>query len=143
MSKEIADRGNSFVVSSLNRAFGGVETEVLRVSGGGLNPLTGNQENLGDLRITNPPGAKTIINGGTALAGNPFIFAVISGLAAAGAQTFAGTVVGDKVVLVYDITDGTAPTNVWENSVSVAGQLQQTSASNLSAKSYLVMIAHQ
>jgi hypothetical protein len=59
---------------------------------------------------------------------------VANGSNGAGAVTVVGTLVGDHVELVLNLTDATDATASFESTVSVAGQVQQTSVSNLSAK---------
>jgi hypothetical protein len=53
----------------------------------------------------------------------------------------AGTLVGDTVELVFDITDGTDATADFESTVSVAGQVQQTTA--LASKACLFFVNPQ
>lgn len=60
----------------------------------------------------------------------------------AGAVTIAGALVGDHVeaVIKSDFTDATAS---FETTVTVAGQVQQTSASNLSGSTFLFLVQPQ
>lgn len=59
-----------------------------------------------------------------------------------GAVTLAGTLVGDTVELVVDLTDsGTDVTADFESTISVAGQIQQTAA--LSSKACLFFVNPQ
>src|SRR5579884_2631050 len=51
----------------------------------------------------------------------------------AGAVTVAGVLIGDAVEFVYNVTTPGDVTSSFESTVSVNGQVQQTSASNLSA----------
>lgn len=57
----------------------------------------------------------------------------------AGALTLAGTRVGDKVRSVTNLAGGDA-TASFESTITVAGQIQQSAASDLSAVSYLFVI---
>lgn len=57
----------------------------------------------------------------------------------AGAITLAGTLVGDRVRKVVH-EDGTDASASFESTITVAGQLQQSSASDLSAQKYIVFI---
>lgn len=59
---------------------------------------------------------------------------VANGNNGAGAVTVTGTKVGDNVELVLDLTDSTDVTSSFEATVTVAGQVQQSAATNLSAK---------
>lgn len=65
-----------------------------------------------------------------------------AGAAAAGAVTIAGALVGDHVeaVIKSDFTDATSS---FETIVTVAGQVQQTSASNLSGSTFLFFVQPQ
>jgi hypothetical protein len=58
----------------------------------------------------------------------------------AGAVIFAGLLVGDLPFLVLDLTDLTDVTSSFEAAISVAGQIQQTAATNLSAKTLLILV---
>lgn len=60
-----------------------------------------------------------------------------------GPVTFAGAAVGDIVALVLDLTDLTDVTADFEATISVAGQIQQTNAANLSAKTCLFLLQRQ
>jgi len=60
----------------------------------------------------------------------------------AGAITVAGAVVGDNVEFVMGPTNADASAS-FETTVSVAGQVQQTSASNLSANQYVFFVQPQ
>jgi hypothetical protein len=61
----------------------------------------------------------------------------------AGAVTVTGTEVGDNVELVLDLTDATDVTSSFETTVSIAGQVQQTSATNLSGKTCVFFVQPQ
>jgi hypothetical protein len=58
----------------------------------------------------------------------------------AGALTLAGTKVGDKVVLAYNLTDLTDSAAGFEATITVAGQIQQSSATDFSAKKHLFCV---
>lgn len=67
----------------------------------------------------------------------------ITGAAAAGAITLTGTQVGDVVLSIKNFTDGVDVTNdgtTFERVITVAGQIQQASASDLSTKKYIVHV---
>lgn len=70
---------------------------------------------------------------------SPTLFSAFTGAAAAGACTLAGAVVGQRVLGVVQ-TNGTVASSSFEGVITVAGQIQQTSASNLSANTYLVIL---
>lgn len=61
----------------------------------------------------------------------------------AGGVIVPGAVVGDKVGAVYRITDGTSQAASFETTVTVANQVQQSSASNLSAMEFDICIEPQ
>jgi hypothetical protein len=69
---------------------------------------------------------------------------IIGGIAAgsngAGAVTVAGAVVGDVVIMVTNLTTPGVASASFEATVSVAGQVQQTSASNLSGSTYQFLL---
>jgi hypothetical protein len=69
--------------------------------------------------------------------------AVFTGLNGAGAVTLTGAKVGDKVVLLVNLTDATDGSGSFEATVTVADQLQQSSGSNLSAKKFAVLLLSQ
>lgn len=63
--------------------------------------------------------------------------AVAAGSNGAGPITAAGFAVGDRVVSAVNLTDGTNDAANFESVITVAGQIQQSSATNLSAKKYI------
>lgn len=69
-------------------------------------------------------------------------FITVDGRNGAGAITATGAVVGDVVVGVAGLTAGAlgAATASFESAITVADQVQQSSASNLSANDYLVVL---
>lgn len=73
----------------------------------------------------------------------PTMFIGFTGRNLAGAITLAGTKVGDINLGAYNFTDGTVPANdgtIFEATITVAGQIQQASATDLSAKKHLILI---
>lgn len=68
---------------------------------------------------------------------------VAAGAAAKGAITIAGTQVGDNVELVLNLSTPGDSSSSFETTVSVAGQVQQTSVSNLSGNTYLFCVQPQ
>lgn len=58
----------------------------------------------------------------------------------AGAITVTGAAVGDTVVGVCNTTDGGSGASAFETTVTVANQIQQSSASDLSTKKYTVVL---
>jgi hypothetical protein len=90
----------------------------------------------------------------SALPGGAYKKGLVTGAAAAGACTFTGAAVGDRVVAAFLIADesdnltkgeGTATTvpsaTIFESVITVVNQIQQTSASDLSDNKYFVELA--
>jgi hypothetical protein len=65
---------------------------------------------------------------------------VFTGAAAAGACTLTGAKVGDKVVSLVNLTDAADAKSSFEAIITVADQIQQSSASNLSSKKFHVLL---
>lgn len=66
-----------------------------------------------------------------------------TGVASAGAITLTGVKVGDIVKGVANATDGTNDSANFETVITVANQIQQTSASNLSTKKFVALVVAQ
>jgi hypothetical protein len=66
-----------------------------------------------------------------------------TGLNGAGAVTLTGTNTGDIVLGVGNVTDGSDATSSYESVITVAGQIQQSSASDLSSKKMMVHVSRQ
>lgn len=84
--------------------------------------------------------ATTPANVASMFAGLKFI--TVDGRNGAGAITATGAVVGDVVIGVAGVTAGAlgAATASFESAITVVNQIQQSSASNLSANDYLVVL---
>lgn len=80
---------------------------------------------------------------GSTRSGPNGIKAFAAGLTGKGGVTVAGAVVGDNVEWVLDLTTPGDGASNFETTVSVAGQVQQTSASNLSGKNYVFFVQPQ
>jgi hypothetical protein len=65
---------------------------------------------------------------------------VAAGRNAAGAVTATGFKVGDTVVSAVNLTDGTDDTANFEAAITVADQIQQSSAANLTTKKYIFQV---
>lgn len=92
------------------------------------------------------PGDVLVLDGvpiGSTRSGPNSLKVVATGLAAAGAITVAGTLVGDNVELVLDLTDATDITTSFEATVSIAGQVQQTTATDLHTKTLVFFVQPQ
>jgi hypothetical protein len=62
--------------------------------------------------------------------------ALVKGLASKGATPLPGVLVGDRVVDMRNAATTGSEASSFESTISIAGQIQQTSASNLSANEY-------
>lgn len=80
---------------------------------------------------------------GSTRSGPNAIKVVSAGVAAAGPVAIAGAVVGDNVEIVVCLNTPADASANFESTVSVAGQVQQTSGSNLSANTYLFCVQPQ
>jgi hypothetical protein len=80
---------------------------------------------------------------GSTRSGPNAIKAVAAGSDGAGPVTVAGAVVGDNVEMVINLSSPADASADFESTVSVAGQVQQTSASNLSASTFLFLVQPQ
>lgn len=76
----------------------------------------------------------------TKIASGAFRRYVFTGAAAAGACTLTGAKVGDVVVGVVNLTDVATATANFEATITVADQIQQSSASDLSEKKFDVIL---
>lgn len=76
---------------------------------------------------------------GPKLSSSAFKSAVFTGHNGTGAVTLTGTKVGDKVLMLVDLTDSTDGSASFEATITVNDQIQQTSASNLSAKTFTIL----
>lgn len=81
-----------------------------------------------------------VFDGVPVLSTRPDIVAVAVGSNGAGAITVAGAVVGDTVTAAVNLTTPAVASASFESTVSVAGQVQQTSASNLSGSTFLFLV---
>jgi len=63
----------------------------------------------------------------------------------AGACTATGLAIGDKVMSVVGLTDDVSGNQAdkFEATITVADQIQQSSATDLSTKDYLALVFHQ
>lgn len=72
--------------------------------------------------------------------GTKVVVLVAAGVAAAGPVTLTGAVVGDTVVGVVNLTDAATGVAAFETAITVANQIQQSSASNLTSKTYFFVL---
>lgn len=75
-----------------------------------------------------------------ARASNSLRFFMVTGNNGAGQCTATGTVVGDKVLAAMNLTDATDDNANFEATITVVDKIVQSSASNLSAKKFLVVV---
>lgn len=96
--------------------------------------------------ISAPPAGALVLDGvciASTRSGSNSLKVVAAALNGKGAVTVAGTQVGDNVELVLNLTGSTDLTSSFEATVSIAGQVQQTSASNLSGDTCLFFVQPQ
>jgi hypothetical protein len=141
MSKEKVQEGVPHHIVGESRNFnGGPETDMLKawISADGSTKTL----DLGDPVLKTPI---VNINGATALAGNPLVFKTFVGVAAAGPITFTGVKVGDLVAGVIDTTASPMVSGaaLFEAKVSVAGQIQQLTATDESTHTFIALVVKQ
>lgn len=73
---------------------------------------------------------------------SPRIMLAFTGKNGSGACTLTGSAVGDVVLGIVNITDGTTATSSFESTITVVNQIQQSSASDLSTKKFAVLLAN-
>lgn len=86
---------------------------------------------------------KMTVNGALVLAGNPFRKLVAVGSNGAGNVAFAGAKAGDLVVQVLNLTDTSDVTDKFEGTIAADGQIAQSAADNLSAKTCAFLLIKQ
>ncbi len=127
MPQFIVEEGDALQVDFLDRGFKGATTPAI-------------------LKIDDKTAAVTL-SGKAALSGNAIVQFVAAGLAAPGAITATGAKVGDKVAGAGQAFNITTPAitaaGVFEPTVTVKDQIQQVSATNLSASTFLFTLIHQ
>jgi len=74
------------------------------------------------------------------LAAELFFSGVFTGAVAAGPCTLTGAKVGDKVVMLTNLTDEADGSASFESTITVENQIQQTSASDLHEKKLAVLL---
>jgi hypothetical protein len=129
-------RGDTFRVDHIDTGYKGVISEsVLRVDG-----------DTGVVSIK-ALGVDPAVAGKNVLSGAAVYQLFAAGRNGAGSITLTGAKVGDKVAgpgAAYNTTTpGMAAAATFESTITVADQIQQVSASNLSASSFLFTLIHQ
>ena len=111
--------GDEFIVKSLDRSYKGKTVEIFKIDKNGA--------------IT--------VNGKTPYTGS--IYSVVqAGRATAGALTLTGALVGDQVESIVNLTTPGDLQSSFETVVSVNGQIQQSTATDLSTKQILFILNH-
>jgi hypothetical protein len=72
-----------------------------------------------------------------------FLAGHFSGVAAAGPVALVGAEVGDKVLMLTDLTNAGDGSDSFESTITVADQIQQTDAADLSAVNFSALILKQ
>jgi len=124
MATETVSKGAPWVVEFLDRTYGH-PTATTKIK---CNDSTG--------RIEDGTGQPFLI-------GNPLLTIVAAGVAAAGPVTATGVNVGDKIFGVLNLTDNATGATAFQSTVTVKNQIQQTSASDLSTKTYAFLVVKQ
>ena len=109
----------------------------------GASTLTGNTTVGGTLGVTGATTlpAATTIGGKTPMTGSDYSVCQ-AGKNGAGALTLTGAVIGDTVVGIVNITTPGDLKSSFESTVTVTGQIQQTAATDLSAKQCFFHLHH-
>ena len=141
----IVSKGEPFLIETLDRAYRGTNKVSFKIADGtGTFPMGTVEVGSGGLGVVigNAKTGKVTIQGTLVHPVNQ-LFTTALGNNGAGAVTLAGTKKGDKVVGVVNITDHTSATAAFESTITVAGQIQQSSATDLSAKTLVFLIQKQ
>lgn len=140
MPKFQANQIDPFTIVGDDLGFNGKQVEVFRVDRQTATVEIAKNGTFGlklgkNIAIT----AAGVATSGGLTMGAPFTV-VITGSNGAGACTATGLKVGDKVVSVTNLTTPADAASSFEGTVTVADQIQQSSASNLSASKFLVLV---
>lgn len=95
--------------------------------------------NVPFLTHTIPTGEVT----GPQISSSAFLAGHFAGRNGAGAVTLSGAKIGDKVLICTNLTDAANGAAAFEGTITVNGQIQQSSASDLSAKNYSILLLVQ
>jgi hypothetical protein len=121
MATYTISKGDDFKVEFLDRSYGKRPTTSFKVSGD-------------DGAITGP-------TGNAIMTGN--LYSVVqAGKSAAGSLTLTGTAIGDKVIAVANLTTPADLKSSFETVITVAGAIQQSSATDLSTTLVLFLLQH-
>jgi hypothetical protein len=119
MPVHITTNGDEFVVQALDRSYKGKTAEVFKVDKNGVTTVAGKVPYTGS------------------------IYSVVQvGRATAGGLTLTGALIGDQVEAIANLTTPGDLQSSFETVVTVAGQLQQSTATDLSAKQILFILNH-
>lgn len=141
MSKEIVSQGESFEVIVDDRTYGGTNNVVaLRVDGTTGKLTTGGTTTPG---VYGAAAGSGYSGGSTVLSGVSFVSGVHVGLSAAGSIALAGAAVGDIVVMATNLTTPANAATLFESVITVAGHIQQSSSTDLSASTFTFLLVHQ
>jgi hypothetical protein len=111
-------------------------------SNGGARPVLGRLVKLDSGVLGGPVVVEMSEHIGRSATDNPGSLVMLTSVGhnLAGAATLTGAVVGDKVIGVSDVTDSLTKTSSFESFITVADQIQQTAAADLSAKTIVVLL---
>jgi hypothetical protein len=162
----IVSNGADFTIQKLDRAYKGGYTDAFKVDGKtGVVTVAGQTiSSSGVIGATGAVTATTIaasstltvtgaatLNGGVAITGaatvggktvntGSYYSVVQAGKNGAGALTLAGATVTDVVVAVVNLTTPGDLQSSFETAITIAGQIQQSSATDLSSKQILFIL---
>lgn len=113
--KETVSEGEDVVITQHSRKFGTQPVELFKANG---------------------------TTGVVTLKAHPYLQLAVHGVAAAGPVSFPGARVGSLVASVTNLTAPGNATGIFETVISVANQIQQTTAVDESAVVFLVLLAN-
>lgn len=158
MPKFVVSEGEEFEIEFVSRLSGSSRSSVFKVNSSGvvyindeivtsaglINSDAGNIEKVGVAADAGSVGTAADAGHVHQLDSAVFMTAVHLGRNGAGAVTgITGTKVGDKVLMALNLTDDTNDASKFESTITVADEVQQSSATDLSAKKILFFILHQ
>lgn len=136
----VVSQGEPFTVDYLDRTFGKRKVRMLTI------------DDMSGETTIGAPGYSVALQGAVDLSGadsvvgipaSTFLVKSQDGNNGAGSLALTGAVVGDQVLAVTNLTSPADVTADFESVISVAGHIQQSSATDLSAKVCQFILIHQ
>jgi len=145
MSKELITENNNFEVELRSLGYRTSRLKSLKIDGKtgaitliGATSLTGALTLTGNLTMTG-----TLKPSKAILPTNAFLVVAHLGKNGAGAVTLTGAAIGDKVIGAVNLTTPGDAKSLFESTITVANQIQQSSATDLSAAQIQFIILKQ